>query len=194
MTRDEVTAAFEKISNIPDYGFGCGDGWMPLLGIIARDISAIPAKERKAFKILQVKEKWATLRFYYSIGKKRGLSEISVAGADGISTTRLGVAGLIGEIVSAAELASYFICEECTKPGRARTGQTYMQTLCGEHATEKQRKHSASGEDIRIGNEMFAAVPRMLRYLSELWGREVTLESLKNETGYTFAKIADDRT
>jgi hypothetical protein len=190
MTRDEVSAAFVEFANIPEYGLCCGDGWLPLLGIIARDISAIPVDDRKGFKVVQVKEKWGTLRFYYSLGKKRGLCEISIAGANGISTTRLGVAGLIGEIVGAAELASYFLCEECGRPGRARTARPYVQTLCDEHAVEKD-KHQPAGEDIRLGTEMFAAVTRMLRYLSELWRREVTLDSLKSETGYTFTKIEE---
>lgn len=193
MTRDEVTAAFERLTKIPDYGFSCDDGWMPLLGIIAREIAAIPKADRKGFRLDQVKEKWGTLRFYYSFGNRNKVSEISIVSPDGISSTRLKsgtseARSKIAKIVTAAETASYFICEECGRPGRPGSTGSYVQTLCHEHAMEAGQTKREGGE-IGVGPEVWAAVPRMLGMLSELWQRPVTLESLKAETGILIVKI-----
>src|SRR5262249_23218327 len=53
------------------WGFECGDGWEPLIRKLSEELEAIivamPEKERKKFKAVQVKEKFGTLRFYMGI-------------------------------------------------------------------------------------------------------------------------------
>lgn len=48
-----------------DFSFECDDGWYDLIGRLCYDITKVLTKEEaKVFKILQVKEKFATLRVY----------------------------------------------------------------------------------------------------------------------------------
>ncbi|TXM72479.1 hypothetical protein FV226_12270 [Methylobacterium sp. WL12] len=65
------------------------------------------------FQTLQVKEKFATLRFYW--------------GAD--DDARPG----FGAIIEAAERLSAGICDACGRPGRFRSGG-WSKTACDEHA------------------------------------------------------------
>ena len=63
--------------------------------------------------VTQVKEKFGTLRFYYSGGDE-----------------------YIDGLVSMAESMSACTCEECGKPGRTNSGG-WLRTLCEEHAKER---------------------------------------------------------
>lgn len=69
------------------------------------DIKIIPL-----FNIVQIKEKFGTLRFYYDGGDK-----------------------VIDRIVSMGERFSESTCEYCGKPGKLRQGG-WLKTLCDEHA------------------------------------------------------------
>ena len=64
-------------------------------------------------RVSQVKEKFGTLRFYYSGGDD-----------------------YISGLVSMAESMSAATCEECGKPGRTNSGG-WLRTLCEEHAKER---------------------------------------------------------
>jgi hypothetical protein len=63
--------------------------------------------------VTQVKEKFGTLRFYYSGGDE-----------------------YIEGLVSMAESMSAVTCEECGKPGRTNNNG-WLRTLCEEHAKER---------------------------------------------------------
>jgi hypothetical protein len=62
----------------------------------------------------QVKEKFGTLRFYYSGGDER-----------------------IDGMVRMAESMSGLTCEECGAPGKSRGGG-WVRTLCDEHAGDRE--------------------------------------------------------
>ncbi|WP_210246515.1 hypothetical protein [Methylobacterium sp. WL12] len=86
-------------------------GWHWLLAATAEKLieHGLPA----GFQTLQVKEKFATLRFYW--------------GAD--DDARPG----FGAIIEAAERLSAGICDACGRPGRFRSGG-WSKTACDEHA------------------------------------------------------------
>ena len=88
------------------FGLDIGDGWYPMFHQLCRDIRAAGATEEFAF--LQVKEKFGGLRAYYSNGNKA-----------------------IGELVSAAENASYTICECCGSTENVTSEGSWITTLCG---------------------------------------------------------------
>lgn len=82
--------------------------------------------------IMQVKEKFGTLHFYYGGGDEyvRGL-------------------------VSMAESLSAYTCEECGAPGRRRGGN-WVKTLCDHHAREKDYHSDLEvevGETVQIFTE-----------------------------------------
>ena len=94
-----------------DFYYECFDGWMPLLESLFYSIDnhlQYLERIRKPldFRIVQVKEKFGGLRFYYNGGDDH-------------------VAGL----VDMAEEMSYKICERCGNPGKPnKVG--WIRTLC----------------------------------------------------------------
>ena len=98
------------------WGFECGNGWFnildQLMGNIQHHIDWKNKKEEVVAQVTldQVKEKFGTLRFYYT-------------GGDDV----------IDGMVRMAESMSGVTCEECGNPGK-RIGGGWVTTLCEEHA------------------------------------------------------------
>ena len=97
------------------WGFECGDGWFPILNQLMGNIQHhIDWKNKKEVVVPQVtldqvKEKFGTLRFYYTGGDD-----------------------YISGLVSMAESMSGVTCEECGKPGTSTSGG-WIKTVCVEH-------------------------------------------------------------
>lgn len=101
------------------WGFSCGDGWFNILNQLMGNIQHHTDWKNKNGTVVaqvtldQVKEKFGTLRFYYS-------------GGDDV----------IDGMVRMAESMSGVTCEECGSPGK-RVGGGWVTTLCEEHATAR---------------------------------------------------------
>lgn len=99
------------------FGFECGDGWASLLHdacVKLNDLlKKMSPKEREDIKVLQIKEKYGTLRFYIS------------AYTDEIDA-----------IISEAEEKSTVTCERCGAHGKLR-GSVWLYTACDEHTREE---------------------------------------------------------
>jgi hypothetical protein len=97
------------------WGFECGDGWFQILNQLMGNIqSHIDWKNRNGevvpqVTLDQVKEKFGTLRFYYT-------------GGDDV----------IDGMVRMAESMSGVTCETCGKPGTSTSGG-WIKTACIEH-------------------------------------------------------------
>ena len=97
------------------WGFECGDGWFQILNQLMHNIQHHINWKNKDGNIVpqvvlqQVKEKFGTLRFYYSGGDD-----------------------YISGLVSMAESMSGVTCEECGKPGTSTSG-SWIKTVCVEH-------------------------------------------------------------
>lgn len=96
------------------YNYNCGNGWIPLLDSLLdliqqrikwheNDKEPVPP-----VKVVQIKEKFACLRFYFDGGDDH-----------------------INGMVSMAERMSSKICEACGKPGKSRNLGWY-KTLCDD--------------------------------------------------------------
>ena len=97
------------------WGFECGDGWFQILNQLMGNIQHhIDWKNRKGevvpqVTLDQVKEKFGTLRFYYTGGDD-----------------------YISRMVTMAESMSGVTCESCGKPGTQTSGG-WIKTACVEH-------------------------------------------------------------
>jgi len=122
---DEFTALyrgrFMGVKHSPmAFGFDVGDGWYQLIRNLSQDIDTI-AKENNLIgdnypKATQVKEKFGGLRFYID-----------------------GSIDLVYDAISKAEAASYYICEVCGKPGKAR-GDGWIVTICDLCDEERKKQ------------------------------------------------------
>jgi len=96
--------------------------------VLEEGLKDIPA-EVKPVHIMQIKEKFGTLHFYYEGGDE-----------------------YIKGLVSMAESISGSTCEECGSPGRRRGGG-WIKTLCDHHAREKDYQSDLEvdiGETVQI--------------------------------------------
>lgn len=94
------------------FGCECSDGWFDLLYRLCEDIEkANPPNtgdELQDFRVLQIKEKFGSLNFYYRGGNDK-----------------------IRDLVSAAEKESYKICERCgSREDVTTAGPGWILTLC----------------------------------------------------------------
>ena len=102
------------------WGFECGDGWYNIIDAACAQIENRAYNNRlnseKFHQVIatQVKEKYGTLRFYYTGGDD-----------------------YVDGVVSMAESISAVICETCGAPGKPREG-AWLKTLCDEHAKEQE--------------------------------------------------------
>jgi hypothetical protein len=120
------------------WGFDCGDGWYHIIRALCSNIqhhidwkekqrdvairfnSTASAEDMRSVPdvipqvtVDQVKEKFGTLRFYYTGGDD-----------------------YIDGLVSMAEAMSGVTCEECGNPG-STLGRGWLTTLCEKHAEER---------------------------------------------------------
>jgi len=97
------------------FGFDCYDGWFNLIWKLCEDIEKLNPPDD--FEIVQVKQKFGTLRFYYSNAP------------DGV-----------WELVSQAETDSETICETCGKEGTLRAGG-WWETICDACVKNKEEEN-----------------------------------------------------
>ena len=93
------------------------------------EINKLEPKPVPSFKATQIKEKFGTLRFYYSGGDD-----------------------YINGVINFAENMSCDICEECGDKGKLRNG-SWIRTLCDSHSKDKEE-----GNPFQIGDEIYALV------------------------------------
>lgn len=115
------------------FGFDFGDGWFDLVYQLCGDIQKLLEKDpelKKEFIVLQVKEKFAGLRFYV-----------------GSATDE------IFDRINKAEEESYKICEICGEPGIPRWDLFWKQTLCDKHYNKKLEELHEKGQILRISKK-----------------------------------------
>jgi hypothetical protein len=111
-----MTKTFKHIELV---GYECDLGWIPIIETALSTIDGyLESKHRNdpdAGHIVldQVKEKFGTLRIYYTDYSK---SPEYISG-----------------VFDFAEMMSHTICEKCGKPGSTRHDLSWIQTLCEDH-------------------------------------------------------------
>jgi hypothetical protein len=100
--------------NLMSLGFDCGDGWFELLYDLSQQLQQYNLEHPEAtVTVVQVKEKFGSLRFY--------VDQPSLAVEAAIAT---------------AALKSLQTCALTGRPGRLHQHNGYYQTLCSEKAHE----------------------------------------------------------
>lgn len=106
---------FPRVFSQPlTWGFEHGDGWAHLIATLCERLDTILQDDPNAtVNVLQVKEKFGGLRFYYRL-----------VSADGQ------MAAQVREAVDLAEAASTNICESCGRPGELQSAGGWYSTKC----------------------------------------------------------------
>lgn len=99
------------------FGFECGAGWLGILETLCERLSEARTQDNiERFRILQIKEKFGTLRVYHS------------------STNPT-----ICKHVHCAEEMSSTVCEVCGASGRLIFNGGWQRTRCANHAAPPPR-------------------------------------------------------
>lgn len=110
---------------VKSFGFECNDGWYDLLSPVVSYIHLYNTNNPdNPIIIQQVKEKFATLRFYTSHSTD-----------------------ILDTLISEAEQLSEKTCERCGKEGKCRSGG-WLVTLCDEHNDERNRNNLSREYDL----------------------------------------------
>ena len=103
------------------WGFDCGDGWFALIDNLCSGIQFYVDHNDNVeqVEVLQVKEKFGTLRFYISGGND-----------------------FIEGMVEMAEAISGSMCELCGSPDNITRTEGYIRTLCGKCMKENNESNN----------------------------------------------------
>lgn len=107
------------------------DGWEDLLMRACRRIRAAVRAAGGSFAVTQIKEKYGTLRLYWT----GSLSPEAAARVE--------------EAVDLAEARSAVTCETCGEPG-ALYGGRWVTTRCAEHAEGRRPIAGQPGDDVQV--------------------------------------------
>lgn len=98
--------------------FDIGDGWFDIVEKMSVDLEPIvnnlPQEEKEDFYAQQIKEKFGSLRVYFSFENDE-----------------------ISNIINNAEKSSARICETCGNPGKLNKA-SWVKTLCEAHEAMRQ--------------------------------------------------------
>lgn len=98
------------------WGLEIGDGWMNIVELLCARINAIVEDDPAAsFEVMQVKEKFGKLRFYYQL-----------------KTTNESIQNAACDAVRTAETASAKCCERCGQRGQRASRNGWMSTRCAD--------------------------------------------------------------
>lgn len=104
--------------NLMCFGFSHGDGWFNILDELFTEIDKLLINENE-INMVQVKEKFGSLRVYYDI----------IKGEDTLYND-------INNLIDKAESKSEITCEVCGKPGECRNRIGWVSTVCDEHVVK----------------------------------------------------------
>ena len=104
------------MTSLKQFGIECGDGWF---GILINLCSKLALLRMRNFRVVQIKEKFGTLRFYFDSAPQWKLDKII-------------------EFINEASEASSHICEVCGAPGRLVKTTWLLLTRCNSCIREKR--------------------------------------------------------
>ena len=111
-----------------------GDGWRDIVCDLVDAL--IERLEPGKWHLLQIKEKFGTLRFYYQLDNAVGEE----------------TAQIVDKLVQVAEGKSSETCETCGKPGSERDNHRWIKTLCDVCHEQRERLcRICNKPNLRIG-------------------------------------------
>jgi hypothetical protein len=121
-------------------------GWFDLVDKLCTDVETVLGDDTKKFRVLQLKEKFGALRFYYELGKTsdRRVDLVAVSGTLSLRSKTEGATkmDLVRRLVDEAEARSTQVCERCGRAGELRKVSSWLTALCDEHAKQAEESRS----------------------------------------------------
>lgn len=140
---DEQKANGGIIDNLYSaFGCECSDGWFDLLYLLCEEIDSAYKKANMPpdIVIMQIKEKFGTLRFYFKFeGSEQEIYAFDFLSGGGFRFMQKDtpIHKEISDIVRKYEKKSASVCERCGAAGRLRTERRWVITLCDKCNNER---------------------------------------------------------
>lgn len=114
------------------FGCECDNGWFDLIYSLCTEITGVYKKHGIPIDITveQVKEKYGSLRFYYSVQKPNHETVFSDKEKEAHNDVR--------KLVNQWEKKSETVCEKCGNQGILRSDLSWIQTLCDDCYNKKK--------------------------------------------------------
>lgn len=113
------------------WGFDVGPGWYPILLDLCTKIDVLCRLSGCQVVADQVKEKYATLRFYFHTLPPQDTPEDKIYPDDACI-----IDDIVQDVVNQAESKTGMTCEKCGEYGERRVFGCYHVTLCHAHTDE----------------------------------------------------------
>lgn len=132
-------------------GISIARGWMPLFEQLCMDIDNVLGIYKNGFCFTQVKEKFGSARFYWSMENRTPRIKINQISDEGISTVSTEYAGRseqenenslsqrIEDLVDAATTKTETMCVVCGEPAVLDHGNVHLLMLCEQHTQQRKR-------------------------------------------------------
>lgn len=125
------------------WGFCVGPGWHSLLYELSCKLARLQELTGHKIVALQIKEKFAGLRFYYKFENKESSMVVDFLGTgqavqmDSPETIDM---QLFDDIIQIVSEKSFYTCEECGQRGKGRSFGNWISTLCPLHSAKKKQE------------------------------------------------------
>ena len=127
---DDLKAKYSMFEGIHYANFGVGNGWQSLVEELCADLDAMKIEN---LRVVQIKEKFGTLRFYIS-------THNTPAEYDAFLPEHKDRLELVYKRIHLTEEQSASICEFCGKPGQLYQ-ESWWNTLCPKCHEKKHNKN-----------------------------------------------------
>lgn len=148
-TGDLLKARFPYMFNTKD-NLGCAfhRGWMPILAGLCVEIEQLLGERREAFHWKQIKEKFGTGRFYYSLGNAHDMRVDLMNPAGRLSFSAelesddafTDVKQAVFNLVTEGEEETTRSCMICGGAATPRAYGSYVLNLCADHHPDMVRQ------------------------------------------------------
>ena len=122
-------------------------GWFALFAKMCEDVDATLGPDKRGFHFTQIKEKFGSARFYWTMRREAEDGPMRVKFNDFTESGQVvhlsrnktlesatNLAQRVAAIIDAAELETEHLCIACGKPGESTNRQGYVLVVCPEHA------------------------------------------------------------
>jgi hypothetical protein len=150
MTPKELKQRYPYMFEGPNIGISFARGWQPVFSQLCEDIDRMLGTDKRGFRWAQVKEKFGSACFYFSMNDYAPL-RVDITGADGLVSFETddeadvgppsGEALLLQELRARisrrardAEQETRTRCIACGEAARRRDCAGYLMVLCDAHA------------------------------------------------------------
>lgn len=156
LTGDLLKARFPYMFNTKDnFAYAFHRGWMPILSGLCVEIEQLLGGRREAFHWKQIKEKFGTGRFYYSLGTARDLRVDLMSPVGRVSFNAEvkaddafnDIKQAVSKLVSDGEEETTRSCMICGAAAKPRSYGRYILNLCTDHHPDKIRQPGDVGNE-----------------------------------------------